>query len=110
MAKMYTLDGKLLTGAAEIRIGDKVFAADDRVKNVKKILEVTRDDTKSEDVKEAEIIKLAFGKKAAEFTKIAETLSWAAYQKLIEIVIEAVTGQEHKEEDDSKSESDSSGS
>ena len=34
--KMYTFDEKLLVGGPEIRIGDKVFAIDDRKKNVKK--------------------------------------------------------------------------
>jgi hypothetical protein len=35
MAKMYTLDKKLLVGTPEIRIGDKCFPVDDREKTVK---------------------------------------------------------------------------
>ncbi|MFR5119392.1 MAG: hypothetical protein ACLTD2_05215 [Ruminococcus sp.] len=40
MAKMYTLDSKLLTGTPEIRVGDKVYPVDDRQKTVKKILDI----------------------------------------------------------------------
>ena len=36
MAKMYTLDDKLLASSPEIRIGDKVYPVDNRVKNSKK--------------------------------------------------------------------------
>ena len=45
MAKMYTLDGALLTGAPEVRIGDKVFHVDNRVSTVKKLDKVGREDT-----------------------------------------------------------------
>ncbi|MFR0766140.1 MAG: hypothetical protein ACLSHF_04030 [[Eubacterium] siraeum] len=33
MAKMYTLDEKLLVGVPEIRIGEKVYKVDDREKD-----------------------------------------------------------------------------
>lgn len=36
MAKIYTLDGKLLTERPEIRIGDKIYAVDDRTKHGEK--------------------------------------------------------------------------
>ena len=38
MAKMYTLDEKLLVGVPEIRIGEKVYKVDDREKTVKKVM------------------------------------------------------------------------
>ena len=45
MGKMYTLDNKLLTETSEIRIGDKVYPVDDRVKTVKKIQEISKNIT-----------------------------------------------------------------
>jgi len=36
MGKLYTLDDKLLIGSPEIRIGDKVYPVDDRIKNRQK--------------------------------------------------------------------------
>ena len=40
MAKMYTLDDKLLASSPEIRIGDKVYPVDNRVKTVKKVMKM----------------------------------------------------------------------
>ena len=42
MAKMYTLDEKLLVGVPEIRIGEKVYKVDDREKTVKKVMALRR--------------------------------------------------------------------
>lgn len=36
MAKLYTLDGKLLAERPEVRVGDRCYPVDDRQKTVKK--------------------------------------------------------------------------
>lgn len=97
MAKMYTLDSKLLTGTPEIRIGDKVYPVDDRQKTVKKILDICDKNAEEKNLDMIdEVFKLAFSQK--DFKEIDDTnLSWAAYQELFELVISAVTGQEKEE-------------
>ena len=40
MAKMYTLDGKLLVGSPVIEIGDTKITVDDRARTVKKALKL----------------------------------------------------------------------
>ena len=50
MAKMYTLDSKLLTGTPEIRVGDKVYPVDDRQKTVKKILDICDKNAEKKDL------------------------------------------------------------
>lgn len=96
MGKMYTLDKKLLIGSPEIRIGEKVYPVDDRTKNVKAILKLFKD-KKNEDIEGTEeALKLAFGEKWTEIE--AMNLPFAAYQKLVELVIAALTGEEPKEE------------
>lgn len=94
MGKMYSFDNKLLCGSPEIRIGDKVYSIDDRTSTVKKILKIFKEKGESLDVAD-EVLKLAFGK---SYDEIAEMdMPFSAYQKLIEIVISAVTGQEQKD-------------
>lgn len=84
MGKLYTLDDKLLIGSPEIRIGDKVYPVDDRIKTVKK-MEGLKDDT--------EILKLAFGVKAAK--EIDDmNLPYSAYAQLVRLVASAMTGEE----------------
>ena len=96
MARMYTLDKKLLCGSPEIRVGEKVYPVDDRTKNVKAILKLFKD-KKNEDIEGTEeALKLAFGEKWKEIE--AMNLPFAAYQKLVELVIAALTGEEPKEE------------
>lgn len=97
MAKMYTLDEKLLTGTPEIRIGDKVYPVDDRQKTVKKILDICEKNAEAKDMGMVdEVFKLAFAPE--NFEKIEKMeLSWAAYQKLFQIVISAVTGEDTEE-------------
>lgn len=97
MAKMYTLDSKLLTGTPEIRIGDKVYPVDDRQKTVKKILDICDKNAEEKNLDTIdEVFKLAFSPK--DFKEIDNAdLSWAAYQELFEIVISAVTGHEKDE-------------
>lgn len=101
MAKMYTLDKKLLVGSPEIRIGDEILPVDDRKKNVEKILKLYKDkDVNTEDkISEDdlnrldEVVKLALGKDGAKKVD-AMNLSWAAYQALFELIMAAVTGEE----------------
>ena len=70
MGKLYTLDGKLLTETPEIRIGEKVYPVDSRQKTVKKILALADDEIDRMD------------------------MPFPAYQRLFELVMNAVTGQE----------------
>lgn len=97
MAKMYTLDKKLLTGTPEIRIGDKCYPVDDRQKTVKKILALCDEAQDGHDFEKIdEVLKLAFAPK--DFKEIdGMELSWSAYQELFTLVISAVTGQEPEE-------------
>lgn len=95
MAKLYTLDGKLLTETPEIRIGDKIYPVDNRQKTVKKIMELS---SSSESVEASmqrvdEALKLALGIKA--FREIDEqNFPFPAQQKLFELVMAAATGEE----------------
>ena len=93
MAKMYTLDEKLLIGTPEIRIKDKVYPVDDREKTVKKIIALT-EKADTEDIKIMdEVLKLAFSPK--DFKEIDNmNLPWEAYSGLLQLVITAVTGRE----------------
>ena len=85
MGKLYTLDGKLLTETPEIRIGEKVYPVDSRQKTVKKILAL------GERIDEA--LKLALGdENAVEIDRM--DMPFPAYQRLFELVMNAVTGQE----------------
>jgi hypothetical protein len=95
MGKLYTLDSKLLIGTPEIRIGEKVYPVDDRQKTVKKLIKLTEDKDKAlENMDEA--MKLAFGEKA--FKEIdGMDLPYPAYQKLFELVMAAITGEDPDE-------------
>lgn len=95
MGKLYTLDSKLLIGTPEIRIGEKVYPVDDRQKTVKKLIKLTEDKDKTiENMDEA--MKLAFGEKG--FKEIdGMNLSYPAYQKLFELVMAAITGEDPDE-------------
>lgn len=86
MGKMYTLDGKMLVDTPEIRIGDKVYPVDNRVKTVKKMETIPTDD-------ESAIFTLALGEKAAAEIDEME-LPFPAYKELLVIVIAAMTGEE----------------
>lgn len=97
MAKLYTLDHKLLTDTPEIRIGEKIYAVDNRTKTVKKIQaaskEINDDDPYSGMEK---VLELAMGAKAAQ--EIDElNMPFPAYQQMFELVMAAVTGEEPEE-------------
>lgn len=101
MARMYTLDKKLLCGSPEIRIGEKVYPVDDRTKTVKKVLKLFSDKNSEADDTEnvEEALKLAFGEKYKEIEEL--DMPFAAYQELVELVIAAMTGEEPKEKEES---------
>lgn len=97
MAKLYALDGKLLTETPELRVGDKVYPVDNRQKTVKKLMKLvdgTGGGALGEDIDRA--LELALGEKA--FRELdGMDLPFPAYQKLFELVIAAVTGEEPEE-------------
>ena len=103
MAKLYTLDGKLLTETPEVRIGDKLYPVDDRTKTVKQILRAVSESRAGAQGGESDpeaamqgmhqALALAYGPKALEEIKPDE-LPFAAYQRLIEVRVAAVTGEE----------------
>lgn len=93
MARMYTIDKKLLCGSPEIRIGEKVYPVDDRKNTVKKVLKLFDEKSESDDMdKSDEALKIAFGENYKEIESL--DLSFKAYQELIEAVIAAMTGEE----------------
>lgn len=96
MGKMYTLDKKLLCSSPEIRIGEKVYPMDDRKNTVIKVTKLFND-SKGDVEKVDEALELAFGEKFKEIDEM--DLPFAAYQKLFELVIAAMTGEEPKDED-----------
>lgn len=96
MGKMYTLDKKLLCGSPEIRIGEKVYPVDDRKNTVIKVTKLFND-SKGDVEKVDEALELAFDEKFKEIDEM--DLPFAAYQKLFELVIAAMTGEEPKDED-----------
>ncbi len=93
MARMYTLDNKLLTGTPEIRIGDKVYPVDDRVKTVKKVMKMYESNDKQSIDDTEKVLEIALGAKAA---KEIDTLNlpFAAYQELVTLVMSAMTGED----------------
>lgn len=94
MAKLYTLDHKLLTDTPEIRIGEKIYAVDNRQKTVKKIQEVSKAISQDDPYGGIDqVLELALGAKAAK--EIDELdMPYPAYQKMFELVMAAVTGEE----------------
>lgn len=94
MAKLYTLDHKLLTDTPEIRIGEKIYAVDNRTKTVKKIQEISQEITDKDPCSGMDkVLELAMGAKAAK--EIDEMdVPFPAYQRMFELVMAAVTGEE----------------
>lgn len=93
MGKMYTLDNKLLTETPEIRIGDKVYPVDDRVNTVKKIQEISKNISDDLYGNISEVLTLALGSKAAKEIEDMN-MPYAAYQKMFELVMAAITGED----------------
>jgi len=95
--KFYTLDNKLLCEEPEIRIGDKVYPIDDRQKTVEKVMALQKkmEDENQQNVSELmkEAFKLVFTPKVAKELDDMN-MHFPAYQKLFEIVMGAITGEE----------------
>lgn len=95
--KLYTLDNKLLCEGPEIRIGDKVYPIDDRQKTVGKVMALQKEMNENDQQDVSKLIKEAFElvftpKVAKEIDEM--NMHFPAYQKLFEIVMGAITGQE----------------
>lgn len=99
MAKMYTLDEKLLIGTPELRIGDKVYSIDDRKKTVDKVLKLYKERKDGADYESADkVLELALSPK--DYKEITSMdISWRAYQKLVELVVSAMIGEEPENEE-----------
>jgi len=93
MAKLYTLDHKLLTETPEIRIGEKIYAVDNRQKTVKKLMTIARDVQKDDPYAGMEkVLELALGHKAAQ--EIDELdMPYPSYLNLFDLIMAAVTGE-----------------
>ena len=97
MAKLYTLDHKLLTDTPEIRIGEKIYAVDNRQKTVKKIQAAAKKIENSDPYGGIDaVLELALGAKAAREIDDLD-MPYPAYQNMFELVMAAVTGEEPEE-------------
>ena len=96
MGKIYTLDPDLLNGRSEIRIGDKLYPVDDRLATVEEITALQKK-ADGEDIKlMTDAVHLALGDKAFKALKM-EAMPFAACQKLLSLIMAAITGQEPEE-------------
>ena len=93
MGRLYTLDEKLLVDTPEVRIGDKIYAVDDRAKTMKKLnREIGALEDQSDEVI-SKAFEIALGKKAAH--EIAQMeLHFPAYKRAFELVMAAMTGED----------------
>lgn len=92
MGKLYTFDDKLLTETPEIRIGEKIYAVDNRYKTVNTMQKI---DTSNENsVKD--MLKLAFGKEAANELNIDE-MPFPAVYSLFKLAVAAMTDEDPEE-------------
>lgn len=92
MGKLYTLDEKLLVGRPEVRIGDKIFAVDDRKKTFEKLEKLIKEDQESIAAID-KALQMLLGSAACKQIEEME-LSFNAYQALFSLVMDAVTGAE----------------
>lgn len=94
MAKLYTMDEALLTDTPEIRIGGKIYPVDNRQKTVVKLMNATKNIGKEYDQGAMQkALALAFGEDAAKEIDGMD-LPFPAYQRLFELVMAAMTGEE----------------
>lgn len=87
---VYTLPDELINSKPEIRIGDKIYKVDDRMKTVRKFSKLSQKDGDDGDI---EMIKLALGEKAAKEID-AMDLPYPAYTELIMLISAAMTGEQ----------------
>lgn len=95
MAKLYTLDKKLITGVPEIRIGEEIFPIDNRTSTVKKLLKKLNSvDSESEEVIDSDelIIRAAFNKNAEKILEM--DMSFKAQTELSAMALSIMTGEE----------------
>ena len=93
MAKLYTLDDKLLTEVPEIRVGDKVYPVDNRQKTVMAIQRAMESADADPADQMSAALRLALGEQA-ERELSARNLPYPAVQALFTLVLAAVTGEE----------------
>lgn len=93
MAKLYTLDDKLLTEVPEVRVGDKVYPVDNRQKTVMAIQRAMEQTDAEPAAQMSEALRLALGEQA-ERELAARNLPYPAVQALFALVLAAVTGEE----------------
>jgi len=107
MSKLYTLDNKLLTETPDIRVGDKVYAVDDRKKTVEKIMALNLDTSSADFGSLDKVIELALGSKAAKEIQ-AMDLRFSAYESLVELIIAAVMNEEPEKVKENRFQNDKS--
>ena len=93
MAKLYTLDDKLLTEVPEVRVGDKVYPVDNRQKTVMAIQRAMEQTDAEPAAQMSAALRLALGEQA-ERELAARNLPYPAVQALFALVLAAVTGEE----------------
>lgn len=93
MAKLYTLDNKLLTEVPEVRVGDKVYPVDNRQKTVMAIQRAMEQTDADPAAQMSAALRLALGEQA-ERELAARDLPYPAVQALFALVLAAVTGEE----------------
>lgn len=93
MAKLYTLDDKLLTEVPEVRVGDKVYPVDNRQKTVMAIQRAMEQTDAEPAAQMSAALRLALGEQA-ERELAARDLPYPAVQALFALVLAAVTGEE----------------
>lgn len=101
MGKLYTVDGKLLTETPEIRIGEKIYAVDNRTKTVKKVMklqEANKDGKGDDFVLIEEALKLGLGESGWKTLNVEE-LPFIALQNIFETVVSAMVGEEPESEE-----------
>lgn len=88
---MYTLNQEFLEPKAEIRIGEKIYAIDDRTSTVKKVMHLTRQQGKDTEQQMEEVLRLVLGE--AAYSEIEQLdLPFGAYLQLFEMAVDAITG------------------
>lgn len=93
MAKLYTLDDKLLTEVPEVRVGDKVYPVDNRQKTVMAIQRAMEQTDAEPAAQMSAALRLALGEQAER--ELAERdLPYPAVQALFALVLAAVTSEE----------------
>lgn len=98
MAKMYTLDKKLLVGSPVIQIGDTGVSVtiDDRTKTVRKVARLSKEEKGADFDLNDEILKLVLT--PADYKKVEKLdLPFAAYQQMMKLVTAALTGDDPDE-------------